>query len=185
MVKGLGMSKPQGTSAPPYVGALPAERLEQQLGEMKPALTLGEQLTEAAKCLYCFDAPCIPACPTEINIPEFIRKIASGNLRNSAKTIFEANILGMSCARVCPTEVLCEGSCVYTLWERPPVKIGRLQRVATDWAFENDVQLFERGTPSGKKVAIIGAGPAGLATARWHPGVEACGVRAPAPRRLR
>jgi len=119
----------------------------------------------ATRCLFCHDAPCIAACPTAIDIPQFIRKIATGNLRGSARTILESNILGMSCARVCPVEVLCVGACVYNHLDQPPIAIGRLQRHATDAAFEAGWSFFEAGTDSGFRVALIGGGPASLAAA--------------------
>jgi dihydropyrimidine dehydrogenase (NAD+) subunit PreT len=105
---------------------------------------------EANRCLYCADAPCVKACPTHIEIPQFIRKIATGNLKGSARTIFDANILGMSCARVCPVEVLCVGDCVYNEQGVPPIQIGKLQRFATDHAFEAGWRFFEAGPDSGK-----------------------------------
>src|SRR5579859_6247330 len=111
-----------------FLPLLPAERLERRLPDKKPAYTEAEARAEADRCLYCADAPCIKACPTEIDIPTFIKKIASGNVRGSARTIFEQNMLGYSCARVCPVEVLCVGACVYNGWHRDPIQIGRLQR---------------------------------------------------------
>ena len=113
---------------------LPQDRLENELHDKKPLYTSAEAKAEADRCLYCADAPCIKACPTEIDIPTFIKKIASGNVRGSARTIFEQNLLGYSCARVCPVEVLCQGDCVYTGWGRDPIQIGRLQRFATETA---------------------------------------------------
>jgi glutamate synthase (NADPH/NADH) small chain len=113
---------------------LSQDRLENELADKKPLYSQAEAKTEAERCLYCVDAPCIKACPTEIDIPTFIKKIASGNTRGSARTIFEQNLLGYSCARVCPVEVLCVGDCVYNGWGRDPIQIGRLQRYATETA---------------------------------------------------
>jgi dihydropyrimidine dehydrogenase (NAD+) subunit PreT len=149
---------------------LPEERLETRLLDKKPLLTLAEARTEADRCLYCADAPCIQACPTSIDVPTFIKKIATGNVRGSAQTILEQNLLGYSCARVCPVEVLCEGSCVYTAWQKKPIAIGRLQRFATELAIAEveagAAPIFPAPkSSSGKKVAIIGAGPASLACA--------------------
>jgi len=115
--------------------------------------------------LYCYDAPCIVACPTSIDIPSFIKKIASGNLKGSAKTIMSANPVGASCSRVCPTEELCEGACVLNHHTKPII-IGDLQRYATDWAIKNEQTLFQKGAPNGKKIAVVGGGPAGLSSAR-------------------
>ena len=111
--------------------ALPADRLESRLPDLKPRLTEAQAKAEANRCLYCHDAPCIQACPTAINIPEFIKRIGSGNVAGAAETILEANILGHSCASVCPVEVLCAGSCVYNRLGEPPIMIGRLQRHPT------------------------------------------------------
>ncbi len=144
---------------------LPVQRTEVAFEDYKAPYTENQAVVEANRCLYCADAPCIGACPTSINIPEFIRKIATGNVKGSAKTIFESNILGMSCARVCPVEVLCVGDCVYNEMGVPPIQIGRLQRYATDAAFDNGWEYFEAGAPTGKKVALVGGGPASLATA--------------------
>ncbi|WP_110111246.1 NAD(P)-dependent oxidoreductase [Bacillus sp. CGMCC 1.16541] len=133
--------------------------------EVHKGLSNRDALEEANRCLYCYDAPCITACPTSIDIPSFIKKIASGNLKGSAKTIMTSNPVGASCARVCPTEELCEGACVLN-HSTKPIMIGNLQRYATDWAIKNQQVLFEKGKPNGKKVAIVGGGPAGLSTAR-------------------
>ncbi len=141
------------------------ENLAMNFLESKPGLTDREALEEANRCLYCYDAPCIVACPTGIDIPSFIKKIASGNLKGSAKTIMSANPVGASCSRVCPTEELCEGACVLN-HHTQPIVIGDLQRYATDWAIRNDQILFEKGKSNGKKVAIVGGGPAGLSAAR-------------------
>ena len=111
---------------------LPDGRLEQRFSESKPAYSQAEAVTEANRCLYCVDAPCIKACPTGIDIPNFIHKIGTGNTTGAARTILKENILGASCARVCPVEVLCAGACVYNAWHREPIAIGRLQRFATE-----------------------------------------------------
>lgn len=146
---------------------LPKDRLETQLGDKAPLYTRGEAITEANRCIYCEDAPCVEACPTDIDIPTFIHKIATDNVRGSARTIFESNLLGYSCARVCPVEVLCAGSCVYNHWDREPINIGRLQRYATENALAMDPALVskKRAAPTGKKIACIGGGPASLAAA--------------------
>jgi len=133
--------------------------------EINEGLTQEEAIEEANRCLYCYDAPCIKACPTGIDIPNFIKKITTGNLRGSAKTILSANPIGASCARVCPTEELCEGACVLNHATKP-IMIGNLQRYATDWAIRNEVNLYEPGAQNGKSVAIVGGGPAGLSAAR-------------------
>ncbi|MBS4204045.1 NAD(P)-dependent oxidoreductase [Lederbergia citrea] len=141
------------------------EDLSKNFQEVHPGLTNQEAIEESNRCLYCYDAPCITACPTGIDIPAFIKKIASGNLKGSAKTIMTSNPIGASCARVCPTEELCEGACVLNQSTKP-IMIGNLQRYATDWAIKNEQVLFTPGKKNGKKVAIIGGGPAGLAAAR-------------------
>lgn len=133
----------------------------QALGELLAPLTANEAAVESARCLMCYDAPCTHACPTHIDIPKFIKKISTGNLRGSARTILEANLLGATCARVCPVQELCEGACVLGA-EHKPIAIGRLQRHAMDFAHGSEAELFRRGTATGKQVAVIGAGPAGL-----------------------
>ncbi len=140
-------------------------RSETVFEDFKLPLARDGAIAEANRCLFCHDAPCIKACPTAIDIPQFIRKISTDNVHGSAKTIFESNILGMSCARVCPVEVLCVGACVYNDLEQPPIAIGRLQRYATDIAYERGWRFFEAGPDTGKRVALIGAGPASLAAA--------------------
>ncbi|HZG59200.1 MAG TPA: NAD(P)-dependent oxidoreductase [Anoxybacillus sp.] len=139
--------------------------LEKNFQEVEPGLTDREAIEEANRCLYCYDAPCIKACPTGIDIPAFIKKIASGNLKGSAKTIMLSNPVGASCARVCPTEELCEGACVLN-HSTKPIMIGNLQRYATDWAIRNEAVLFQSGKQNGKTVAVVGSGPAGLSAAR-------------------
>ncbi len=141
----------------------PPHRLESGLEEKNAPLNPGDALVEAQRCLYCHDAPCIPSCPTAIDIPTFIRKIATGNLKGSARTILNANLLAASCARVCPVEVLCEETCVYVGWNRPPITIGKLQRYAMDHAASPD--LLPRNPPTGFSVGLVGAGPASLACA--------------------
>jgi len=152
---------PLGDTAP----KLSPEQYEKNFAEITPAMTERQAAIEAARCLYCFDAPCTMACPTHIDVPAFIKKISTGNLRGSAREILTANILGHSCGRVCPTEVLCEGACVMHEKGESPIEIGRLQRYAVDYALENKITFFQPGAPNGKRVACIGAGPASLACA--------------------
>lgn len=152
--------------ARPLADALTADQLAKNFAEIAPPLTADAALLEANKCLMCYDAPCTIACPTHIDVPAFIKKIASGNMRGSARVILDANPMGHSCARACPVEVLCEGSCVLNDRDEEPIRIALLQRHATDWALDHSYQPFEAGTPTGKKVAIVGAGPAGLSCAR-------------------
>jgi len=147
------------------VGRLSDEELAQNFSDMYPRLDRKTALIEASRCYFCYDAPCMEACPTGIDIPNFIRKISTDNVRGSALDILDENIMGGACARVCPTEVLCEGACVRTAQENKPVVIGKLQRYATDWLMDSAEQPFVRGPATGKKVAIVGAGPAGLAAA--------------------
>lgn len=149
----------------PNYSAISKVNLAQNFSEAEPPLSRQEATEEANRCLYCYDAPCITACPTGINIPSFIKKIASGNMKGSAKTIMTANPVGASCARVCPTEELCEGACVLNSSTKP-IMIGNLQRYATDWAIKNKQVLFKSGESNGKSVAIVGGGPAGLSAAR-------------------
>ena len=144
---------------------LPAEQYEKNFAELVPPMTSSQAAIEAARCLYCYDAPCIGACPTHIDVPAFIKKIYTGNPRGSARVILEANILGASCGRVCPTEVLCEGACVMHEKGQKPIEIGRLQRHAVDFVLDRKIRLFHAGTANGKRVACIGSGPASLACA--------------------
>jgi glutamate synthase (NADPH/NADH) small chain len=147
-------------------GRLPQEAYADNFGDLHPLLEPHEAQVEADRCYFCYDAPCMQACPTSIDIPQFIRQISTGNPTGSAKTIFEQNILGGMCARVCPTETLCEQVCVREVAEGKPVQIGQLQRYATDHFMEdNKTQPFERAASTGKKVAVVGAGPAGLSCA--------------------
>jgi glutamate synthase (NADPH/NADH) small chain len=144
---------------------LPAGRLEERFDEKKPLYDPAEAVAEANRCLYCVDAPCIKACPTSIDIPTFIRKIANGNVKGAARTILTANLLGDSCGQVCPVEVLCAGGCVYNEWGRDPIKIGRLQHYAVHETLARTPKLFSLAPETGKKVALIGAGPASIAAA--------------------
>src|SRR5208282_1311578 len=147
----------------PKLGPEPAAA---NMADIAPCYTPQGAVVEASRCLFCFDAPCIQACPTGIDIPSFIKKIVTGNLIGSARVILSANILGGSCARVCPTEVLCEGACVVLDREGDPVKIGRLQRYATDHALQNRLSVLKApDRKSGRRVAVIGGGPAGLGCA--------------------
>ena len=144
---------------------LSEDRLETRFDQKEPLMSKREALVESNRCLYCVEAPCIDSCPTSIDIPEFIRQLATGNREGSAETILESNILGYSCGQVCPTEVLCESTCVFNEMEEPPIRIGELQRYATEEALDENKQFFEAGEPTGNRVALIGAGPASLACA--------------------
>jgi dihydropyrimidine dehydrogenase (NAD+) subunit PreT len=143
------------SEVPPNAAGLP---------ELLPPLTTHEALVEAARCLMCYDAPCTHACPTHIDIPQFIKKIYTGNLKGSARTILESNLLGATCARVCPVQELCEGACVLGA-EHKPIFIGRLQRHAMDYVWAKGIDVFPAAKPTGLDVAVIGAGPAGLSCA--------------------
>src|SRR6202044_2983158 len=137
-----------------------------RFGDLNSPIDRQAAMPEANRCLFCFDAPCASACPTHIDVPRFIKKIASGNLSGSARTILDANILGASCARACPVEVLCEGACVMHRYNKQPIQIARLQRFAMDSFYESGAPLpFEPGAETGLSVALIGAGPASLACA--------------------
>jgi glutamate synthase (NADPH/NADH) small chain len=146
-------------------GRLTAEEIAANFADLHPPLTAHEALVAADRCYFCHDAPCVTACPTTIDIPMFIRQIAAGNPKGAAKTIFDQNILGGMCARVCPTETLCEEACVRMTAEETPVEIGRLQRYATDIQMATGAHPYTRAPWSGFSVAIVGAGPAGLACA--------------------
>ncbi len=143
------------------------EQIERNFREIAPALNEAEAVLESNRCIYCYDAPCTRACPTHIDVPSFIKKIASGNLLGSARVIFDANPIGATCARVCPVEVLCEGACVEKTLMDKPIEIGRLQRYATDFVMRNERDVLTAGAPNGKSVGIIGSGPAGLSCAAY------------------
>jgi len=150
-----------------YCTPLDITQIEKNFAEINPAMTAAEAGVEANRCLYCYDAPCMHACPTHIDVPSFIKKIASGNLLGSARVIFDANPIGATCARVCPVEVLCEGACVEKTLLQKPIEIGRLQRYATDYAMSSEKQIFEKGESNGRSVGIVGSGPAGLSCAAY------------------
>jgi len=162
---------PNATMPQPNIqpGRLSACQYADNFSDAPPPLTSVQVLIEAERCYYCFDAPCVAACPTGIDIPSFIRRIGEGNERGAAQAILDANIFGGMCARVCPTEVLCEQACVRNTNEDKPVEIGLLQRHATDAYFaapeRDDSPLFTRAASTGKRIAVVGAGPAGLACA--------------------
>jgi len=155
----------QQEAAMPEPSALSAAQIAANFAEAHPALTGKQALVEANRCYFCYDAPCVAACPTGIDVPAFIRGIATGNLAGAAAKILSANIFGGSCARVCPTEILCERACVRTAESHEPIRIGALQRHATDWQMATGVQPFTRAKTTGRRVAVVGAGPAGLSCA--------------------
>src|SRR6218665_667431 len=146
-------------------GRLSPEEYASNFSDLHPRLDRHEALVAADRCYFCYDAPCMTACPTSIDIPLFIRQISTGNPLGSAKTIFDQNTLGGMCARVCPTETLCEEACVRNTAEEKPVEIGKLQRYSTDIAMEQGKQFYQRAAETGKTVAVVGAGPSGLAAA--------------------
>lgn len=146
-------------------GRLDAEKIASNFADLHPAYDPHEAAVAADRCYFCHDAPCITACPTDIDIPLFVRQISTGQPEAAAQTIFEQNILGGMCARVCPTETLCEEACVREAAEGKPVEIGRLQRFATDAAMARQGHPFLRAEATGKSVGVVGSGPAGLACA--------------------
>jgi len=133
--------------------------------QKKPLMNQTEAFTESSRCLFCYDAPCMHACPTHIDIPLFIKQIHTGNVAGAAETIYDMNWMGNACGKVCPTQVLCEGACVHNHAHVKPIEIGRLQNYATHQVMSSGERLFQKGRPNGKKVAIIGAGPAGISCA--------------------
>ncbi|KVH61018.1 dihydropyrimidine dehydrogenase [Burkholderia sp. MSMB1072] len=155
-------TKPTGDIA---AHRLSSTQLSCEFADIAPLLDPTAAAAAASRCHYCYDAPCVNACPTQIDIPSFIRKIGNGNLKGAAMDILSANPLGGMCARVCPTEILCEGACVRNHQDAQPVAIGALQRHATDWAMQTGAVQFRRAPETGRRVAVVGAGPAGLACA--------------------
>ena len=141
------------------------EEVDKNFAQIKPLMNSTEAYYESGRCLFCYDAPCVKACPTGIDIPLFIKQINTGNLNGSAKTIYNANYFGNTCGKVCPTEVLCEGACVFNEQGVKPIDIGRLQSFATKKAMERDLPLAKPVEKNGKKIAVIGAGPAGISCA--------------------
>lgn len=150
---------------PEYNKPTNEKEFEENFSQIHPVMTDTEAAYESARCLFCYDAPCINACPTSIDIPLFIRQINTGNTKGAAKTIYQSNHLGNACGKVCPTEVLCEGACVYNHQDVKPIEIGRLQNYATDLAIANNQTLFGLNQANGKKIAVVGAGPGGIACA--------------------
>ena len=150
---------------PEFKKPITEAEFEKNFEQIKPLMNSTQAYYESSRCLFCYDAPCVNACPTRIDIPLFIRQINSGNINGSAKTIYDSNYLGYACGKVCPTEVLCEGACVYNLQDVKPIEIGRLQSFATSKVIKENKKLFITGKPNGKKVAIIGAGPSGISCA--------------------
>jgi glutamate synthase (NADPH/NADH) small chain len=145
---------------------LAPEEYKRNFADLHPPFELFDTaFIEANRCLYCYDAPCTKSCPTSIDVPQFIKQISTGNIKGSAETIFSANIMGGGCAKVCPVEKLCEGACVYNLLHEEPIAIAKLQRFSTEKAIKEQWKIFERKPSNGKRVAIVGAGPAGLACA--------------------
>lgn len=145
---------------------LTKEQYEENFADIHPPYeNITAAKVDANRCLFCYDAPCMKSCPTSIDVPKFIKQIATENIKGSAHTIFSSNIMGAGCSKVCPVEKLCEGACVYNLLEEEPIPIAKLQRYSTEKAMEKNWQLFERKPSVGKKVAIVGAGPAGLSCA--------------------
>ena len=150
---------------PEYKRPTTEEEFQKNFKQKKPLMNDTEAFYEASRCLFCYDAPCMHACPTGIDIPLFIKQIHTDNVTGASKTIFDSNWLGNACGVVCPTDVLCEGACVYKHQDVPPIQIGRLQNYATRQSIDAGKSLFTAGESNGKKIAVIGAGPAGIACA--------------------
>ncbi|MBK7338714.1 MAG: NAD(P)-dependent oxidoreductase [Saprospirales bacterium] len=150
---------------PEYQRPQSEQEFEQNFKPKKPLMNSTEAFLESSRCLFCYDAPCMHACPTHIDIPLFIKQIHTGNLNGAAKTIYDMNWMGNACGKVCPTQVLCEGACVYNHAKVKPIEIGRLQNYATNQAIASGKPLYQKGASNGKKVAVIGAGPAGISCA--------------------
>ncbi len=151
---------------PVSANRLSQEQYEQNFSDIHPPFdSYDAAAVEANRCLFCYDAPCMKSCPTSIDVPKFIKQISTANIKGSAHTIFSSNIMGAGCSKVCPVEKLCEGACVYNLLEEEPVSIAKLQRYSTEIAMQKQWQLFKRKEGTGKRVAVIGAGPAGLSCA--------------------
>src|ERR1044071_5587028 len=148
------------------MSSLTPAQIAKNFEDLAPPLTKAAAFAESARCLFCYDAPCTIACPTHIDVPAFIKKIHNDNTKGAARVILDANPMGHSCARACPVEALCEGSCVMNHQHMKPIEIARLQRYATDAALSNNWKLFTPGASTGKNVAIVGAGPAGLSCAQ-------------------
>lgn len=142
-----------------------SEEFHQNFAQKKPLMNKTEAFYESSRCLFCYDAPCMHACPTEIDIPLFIKQIQTGNVDGAAKTIFDQNWFGNACGKICPTGVLCEGACVYNHQDVKSIEIGRLQNYATDQIIKSGKRIFSPGTDNGRRVAVIGAGPAGISCA--------------------
>lgn len=153
-----------------------AREFERNFSPINPPMSSSEAVVESGRCLFCYDAPCIKACPTGIDIPLFIRQINTGNITGSARTIYESNYFGNACGKVCPVDVLCEGACVFNDLNQKAIEIGRLQSYSASFAVKNEIELFKPGKNSGKRVAVIGAGPAGISCAcelrRYGHGVD-------------
>jgi len=150
---------------PEYKKPSTKEEFDLNFEQIKPLMNDTQAYYESSRCLFCYDAPCVKACPTHIDIPLFIKQINSGNISGSAKSIYDSNYFGYACGKVCPTEVLCEGACVYNLQGVKPIEIGRLQSFATSRSIKDKKIFYKPDKPNGKKIAVIGAGPAGISCA--------------------